>query len=210
MPLGVPLEEYDSAERGDFRRKHALGNRPIVLTSSRVTPHKGQDIAVEIAAHVVRQYPQAMFVIAGVVDDRAYYEQLTRRVSELGLDNNVLFTEAISRAEMSQAYVDSDLNLVPVRFMNFGLVILEGWAARKPLVQSDRTDPNLVQEGVDALTFPFDDIDAGANAICRLLADENLRISMGEAGRKKVEENYTWKKVAEFVESTYAETMAKP
>jgi glycosyltransferase involved in cell wall biosynthesis len=210
MPLGVPLEEYDSAERGAFRKKHGLGNRPIVLTSGRVTPHKGQDVAVEIAARVVRQYPQVMFVMVGAIDDHAYYAKMTKRVSELGLDNNVLFTEAISRAEMSQAYVDSDLNLVPVRFMNFGLVILEGWAARKPLVQSDRTDPNLVQEGVDGLTFPFDDIDAGADTVCRLLADEKLRISMGEAGRKRVEENYTWKKVAEFVESTYAETMAKP
>ena len=190
MPLGVPLEEYDSAERGAFRRKHALGNRPVVLASSRVTPHKGQDIAVEIAAHVVRQYPQAMFVVAGAIDDHAYYAKMTKRVSELGLDNNVLFTEAISRAEMSQAYVDSDLNLVPVRFMNFGLVILEGWAARKPLVQSDRADPNLVQEGIDGLTFPFGNIEAAASAVCRLLADEKTPRLHGtgraKEGRRKL------------------------
>lgn len=209
MPLGIAPEDYDSAERGAFRKRYGLGGRPLVLACGRVTPHKGQDLAVEVAAHVVKKFPEAVFVLAGVIYDEAYYEQIVRRVGELKLEKNVLFTKAVTRAEITQAYVDCDLHLVPVRFMNSGLVILEGWAAGKALVQSDRVDPNLVQEGVNGITYPLSNIQAGAEAVCRLLHDEKLRASMGAAGRKKVRDSYTWDKVAAFVTSTYAETLSR-
>jgi len=54
--------------------------------------------------------------------------------------------------------------------------------------------------------FPFY---GGAQAVRRLREDEKTRASTGAAGRRKVEQNHTWDKVAAFAQAAYAETLSK-
>jgi glycosyltransferase involved in cell wall biosynthesis len=76
------------------------------------------------------------------------------------------------------------------------LKIVEYMAAGLPVVASQvGTVPRLVQDGQTGLLCPPDDPRALAEVLKRLMFDRPLRGRLGEAGRRQVEEHYTWQSV---------------
>ena len=71
-------------------------------------------------------------------------------------------------------------------------VILEAMAAARPVVATCVGGiPDLVQDGVTGFLVEPDDVDGFAKAVKTLLENPTLAEKMGEAGRRKVEQNYT-------------------
>ena len=68
----------------------------------------------------------------------------------------------------------------------------------------------MVDEGVNGLLVPFGDVAALADAAERLLADEDLAQQMGERGRAKVANEYSWDAVAERVHAHYRALLNSP
>src|SRR5258706_15129835 len=70
----------------------------------------------------------------------------------------------------------------------FPNVLLEAMAARLPVITTPAGDAGLVvQEGITGYVLPFDDIDAMAERMVRLAKSPDLRHTLGEAGRRRVE-----------------------
>jgi glycosyltransferase involved in cell wall biosynthesis len=73
-----------------------------------------------------------------------------------------------------------------------GTIVADALAARRAVVATDAGGiPEIVEDGADALVVPAKDSKALAAAINRLLGDPDLRLRLGEAGRKKVEQRFS-------------------
>lgn len=80
-----------------------------------------------------------------------------------------------------------------------GLINLEAGACRKPVVATRVGGiPEVVEDGVNGFLTEPGDIDALAEKVAALIADPNLRTRMGEAGRARVERDFTTRPVREF------------
>ena len=80
----------------------------------------------------------------------------------------------------------------------FGRVIVEAMACQIPVIGSTcGAIPEVIADA--GLIFEENDANALAKQLRKLIADENLQKSLAIAGRKRVEENYTWERVAEKI-----------
>ena len=88
----------------------------------------------------------------------------------------------------------ADIFCLPSRTESFGIVYLEAWLYRKPVVAA-RTwgvAGDVVVDGQDGLIVPFGDPEQLAQALLTLLDDSSLREKLGLAGYKKTMSNHTW------------------
>jgi glycosyltransferase involved in cell wall biosynthesis len=98
----------------------------------------------------------------------------------------------------------SDIVVVPSRNEPFGIVILEGWSAHKPVVSTKRGGPaEFVWHGVNGLQTE-DTPDSLAWGLGTLLADHDRCRWMGRNGRAAVDAVFSWDCIAEQTEEVYA------
>jgi glycosyltransferase involved in cell wall biosynthesis len=84
-----------------------------------------------------------------------------------------------------------DVLAVPSRDEGLPRVVLEAMAMRVPVVASNVGGiPEAVEAGRSGLLVPPDDPDALAAALARVLEDETLASSLGEAGRRRVLDDF--------------------
>jgi glycosyltransferase involved in cell wall biosynthesis len=111
------------------------------------------------------------------------------------LNDKVIFIKSCNDDDLIKLYQSADLFLAPSLYEGFGLPILEAMACGVPVITSDRTSiPEVV--GDAAIMVNPEDIDEIANAVCRVLKDENLK---GDLIRKGLEraKMFSWRKMAE-------------
>jgi len=98
----------------------------------------------------------------------------------------------------------STLLVLPSRTDSFGIVILEAWAHGKPVIGARAGGiPDVIDEGRTGLLVSFGDVTGLAQAIGRLMQDDNLCRELGQQGQTKLAAEYTWKRVTEKVLAVY-------
>jgi glycosyltransferase involved in cell wall biosynthesis len=96
--------------------------------------------------------------------------------------------------------------VLPSLYEGFGLPAAEAMACETPVVASNvGALPEVVGGEGSGILVPPRDPGALAAAIQKILADPEERIRMGQMGRRRVEELFTWEKVAERTVSVYRE-----
>jgi len=159
-------------------------------------PWKGQSVAIEAFARVVRDHPAAELRIAGAGPTRAELEALTER---LGLGGRVRFLGEVSAPEGFFAAVD--VALVPSLSEGFGRVAVEAMAAGRPVVASRVGGlADVVEDGVAGLLVEPGDAEQLADAMSQLLRDPAAGARMGRAGRSAAEKYAIERTAAEYAE----------
>lgn len=140
--------------------------------------------------------------------DEGEQRKLEKLAESLEMTDRVFFAGKVSEEEKYSFLAHAQFLVLPSFYEGFGAVILESWAMSKPVIASRVGGvPYIVADGKDGLLYEWGDIDALAQKIELLLENEELRKRMGEAGRKKVEENYTRTKVVDRIERVYRELL---
>ena len=203
---GIEPSLYAARETGtDFR--DAIGAQPgerWVGTVGRITPWKGQDDFLRAAALVAAEQPDARFCIVGDcvsspaerAADEACRDQLHTLADELGVADRVRFTGY--REDVPAVMNGLDVFVLPSHDEPFGIVVLEAMAAARPIVATDAGGvPDIVRHEREALLVPVGDAGAMAEAVVRLLADEDLAGSLGRAAQERVREEFPlWRHAA--------------
>jgi glycosyltransferase involved in cell wall biosynthesis len=92
----------------------------------------------------------------------------------------------------------------------FGIPTAEANASGVAVVTSRIAGlPEVVEHGKTGLLVPPGDPSALADAIIRLLEDDRLRRSMGDAGRRRVLQYFTWDRIAQDLLNHYDALMAE-
>lgn len=99
--------------------------------------------------------------------------------------------------------------MLPSRADSFGIVLLEAWSHGVPVIAARAGGiPGVVDDGANGLLVPFADVDGLAAAAERLITDEAFARRIGDAGRDKVNAQYSWGAMAERVLDNYRRVLA--
>lgn len=135
----------------------------------------------------------------------SYASELTKKFK---LDGMVHFTGKVTREELVRLYSAAQIAIVPSLYEGFGLPAAEAMSCGTPLIATNGGAlPEVV--GDAGMLVPAGDADALAAAIKRLLNDEEAQRRMSEAGRRRVEQNFSWEQAAQKTLEVYQEVLRK-
>ena len=178
---------------------------PVVGNVAALVPHKGQRYLVDAAHLVVREIPDARFIILGEGELR---EHLEKQVREHHLEKHVLLPGF--RTDVLGCIKGFDLFVMSSVTEGLGTSLLDAMACRRPIVAT-RTGgiPEIVEDGVNGLLAAPRDAASLAAAVVRALNDEGLRQRMGEAGFARVRQRFTVERMVEQTSAVYARVAGK-
>lgn len=203
MPNPVDTDEFAPAntrERNELRARFRIPlAAPVVLYSGRLAPEKSLPSLVEAFALVIRKMPKAVLVLVGDGPVRA---TLVEQSEKLRLPaGSVRIVGSVKPEEVSSWLKIADTFALVSPSEGFSCALTEAMSAALPSVVSDiPANRQLIDDGKHGLLIPFGDVDAIADAILRLFADDALRRRMGESARRRVRENYSTAKVTDRYE----------
>ena len=176
---GIDLGHVAAAPRAPLHEELWLPHgAPVVGNVAALVPHKGQRHFVEAAALVVREVPDARFVIAGEGELRPTLEHL---IHHHKLEKHVIL--AGFRPDVLSLHKAFDIFVMSSITEGLGTSLLDAMACGRPIVATTAGGmPEVVQDGQTGILVPPRDDRALADAIVKLLKDEALRQRMGAAG----------------------------
>jgi glycosyltransferase involved in cell wall biosynthesis len=200
IPVGVDPELF---------RPPAPGSRVpgrIVTTASADVPLKGVVPLLEAVAKVCTER-DAHLVVVGTPKPRGV---VARTVDRLGLGDRVEFVSGLSDEALAGLLASAEVAVVPSLYEGFSLPAVESMACATPLVATTGGAlPEVAgRDGETALLVPPGDPGRLATAMGRLLDDPQLRKRLGEAGRRRVLERFTWSATAAATAEVYREMLA--
>jgi alpha-maltose-1-phosphate synthase len=201
---GIDPERFQRTERRDAPARRGV-REPYVLFVGRITDQKGIFHLLDAA----RKLPPGVQVVvcASAPDTPEIEARLRRAVAEL--PNVLWIAEMVPVDEVVQLYSHAAVFVCPSVYEPFGIINLEAMACRTPVVASAVGGIlEVVEDGRTGLLVPPASPDDLAAAIRRVLDDPGLARAFGEAGRRRVEDRFSWASVAERTEQVYADAIA--
>ena len=178
---------------GAKQAKVELPKGKLLLTVARLATSekfKGLDTVIQVMPRLLQADPQIRYVVVGDGDDRPRLEQLAR---DVGVTDHVLFAGARTDQELAAMYDACQVMVLPSRKEGFGLVFLEAMAFGMPVVGGNfGGTPEVVVDGETGFLVDYGNLDCLADRLLRLLSEPPLQRRMGEAGRRRLEEHYTF------------------
>ncbi len=188
---GIDIDSWGSGRSVDeFRHKHNLLDKKVILFGGRITKTKGGDQAIRIIEKVSQQFPEAILLIIG--DRTAYVEELMAEARENGIERNVVCTGWISGDELKAAYHASGVVVMPsICFDTFGMVCLEAMACQKPVIATCFGGPSevVVDGETGYIVNPFN-VSLFAEKITDLLSHPEKVKEFGMAGYERAKVDF--------------------
>jgi phosphatidylinositol alpha-1,6-mannosyltransferase len=202
IPPGVDTARFgpiDAVRRQEVCRRFDLPESgSLLLTASRLVPRKGVDVLIKALPHLVPHHPRLTLAVAGAGRDAGRLRTLAAR---LGVGARVRFLGRVPDADLADLYGTADIFAMLCRNRwggleqeGFGIVFLEAAACGVPQVAGQSGGAaDAVVDGVTGFVIdpPTATVDV-ARAIARLLDDDGLRQTMGDAGRRRAEQEFHW------------------
>lgn len=210
---GVDLKQFSLAKISDRSVRRELGfsqEEVVVGMVGRLQIGKGGLEFLEMARRVHQAQPNTRFLIVGEATrgEPRDAELIRQRCRELGLENIVTFLGF--RTDVPEVLAALDVFVFPSHAEAFGLALLEAMAAAKAVIASNNDGVlDLISEERLGLLVPPRDVEALTAACLRLVADENLRQSMGEASRAAALQKFSVQHMLERIESLYHSLLAR-
>lgn len=196
-----------------------------LLFVGRISPEKGLHILLDALQKVVQIYPHTHLEIVGskgqlpieylvaLSDDdkvaelasfykenspNSYTNRLQDKLNLLNLANNVTFAGSVPNELLVDHYHKTDLYVQPSLSESFGAPILEAMSCGLPVVATCAGGiPEIVENEKTGLLVEAGNASALADAIIRLIENDELRKTMGKASRQRVVELFSWEKITD-------------
>lgn len=220
---GIDLSAFKSASNPELVR--ALGVEPdqrSVIFVGRITQQKGLPYLIKAA----RELPEDVQLVlcAGAPDTKEIQNLVTNLVDELKqIRDNVIWIERhLSREELVAVLSSATLFACPSIYEPLGIVNLEAMACGIPVVATATGGiPEVVSHGETGLLVPIEQLEDGsgkpideekfvsdyAAALNSMLSNPEIKV-FGQAGRRRVEEHFSWEAIADQTIRVYNEALA--
>lgn len=207
IPMGVACLPPLSAERQAALRAQlglpAAG--PTIGCVARLTARKGQLFLLQALPAVLAAHPRARLLLIGDGPDRA---ALAQQAQELGVARAVSFAGA--RDDAQQLIDLCDFTVLPSLEEEFGIVLIESLAQRRPVVAAAVGGvPEIIRPRQNGLLVPPRDPAALATAINALLDAPAETKALGQAGFREVQQRFSMEQFIEATEALYR-SLARP
>ncbi|WP_308367000.1 MULTISPECIES: glycosyltransferase family 4 protein [unclassified Microbulbifer] len=198
---------YNGIDTDIFRPQPDIARTPlrIMTTASADQPLKGLRFLLHALATLRGKYPKLELLVVGRLQEGGATERL---LNDLQLQTAVRFVSGISNQQMVDYYASASVVVCPSLYEGFGLPAGEAMACGTPVISSDGGAlPEVV--GDAGIVVPAGDSDALAKALDRLLADASVRETLGQKGRERIEQHFSWRLAAEHLVHYYLEILGR-
>jgi glycosyltransferase involved in cell wall biosynthesis len=187
--VGVDLSKYPAAVQpppdGSLQ----------ILCVGRLIALKGQSLLIQAALELDQQ---GIGVRVTFVGDGPRRAALTRQAKKLGLADRVEFLGAVGQDELPRLYAAAHVFCLPSLAEGLPVVLMEAMATERPVVTSAIMGiGELVTDQINGRLVPPGSLPDLVDALAALAADPSARKRMGQAGRRKVVEEYDVRRSAE-------------
>ncbi len=200
---GIPLIPYvvSATQRTTITARLGIrSDAQIILTPARIAPEKNVDLIFRIASLIKKAHPRVIFVIAG---DGPLLKEYREYVQGRHASTYIEFIGFYS--DIRQLLAVSDILFLPSFLELHSIAILEAMSMKVPVVVSQEVGCNseFIEDGKNGmLCDPFTDL-GWADAMGRLLADNDYRQSVGQAGYQTCVEKFDITKTVKNIEGIY-------
>lgn len=177
---GLLLDEFAGGDGARFRARHGIGDRPTLVTVSRLAVEKNIAFLLRVAQRLTADFPGLLLLIAGEGPDAP---RLRALAAELGLQDNVRFFGNLDRrTELLDCYRAGDVFVFASPTETQGLVLIEAMALGVPIVSTAVMGTAAVLRDARSAVASAEDVDAFAAHVMRLLRSPQQRAALSEAG----------------------------
>lgn len=185
----------------------------LVLFVGRLSQRKGVKYLLKAFKKVIQSSKDVKLVIVGIGPE---YQNLVMLSKKLGINENIEFIRIIKREELLKLFKTASIFVIPSVMDEFGetetlgVVLIEASYCKTPIVASEVGGiPEIVDHGLTGLLVKPGDSDGLALSILKLLEDPQLRINLGNAGKKKVLNQFTWAQISDNTIKIYENLVSK-
>ncbi len=203
IPNGVDTTQFKPTTKK--RSKHQIFFLSVL---DKFHKYKGLDYLLEALVEVKKTIPDVKLVVGGKGELLDYYKQKTK---EMNLEDNVEYTGFLKDEEVVEYYATSELFILPSISSlqeGFGIVVLEALSCKTPVISTDIVGvADDVIETNSGIIIPPKDVEKLTDSIIEILIDEDLQATMGENGRRLVQEKYEWANISKSIHDLYEELL---
>lgn len=222
IPNGIDLAEYRPVHNPEVLTRYGIDpNKPYVLFVGRITRQKGIIHLVNALRYLDGDFQ--VVLCAGAPDTKEIGEEMAGAVEAVRSEAKqpiIWIQQMVPRVDVVPIYSHASAFVCPSVYEPFGIINIEAMACETPVVASAVGGiPEIVVPEETGLLIPLEargatdfepvdpdrfacDLAAGIN---RLMSDPSLAERMGKASRRRVEEHYSWTRIAERTLAFYRE-----
>jgi glycosyltransferase involved in cell wall biosynthesis len=209
LPAGSVRTIYDGVDAERFSPGERDDTEPgaLLFVGNSEDYNKGAVYLLRALSLLPEATRAHLYMVGGPPGERRI---ATAEIARLGIGNRVTIVGRVSDDELVAWYRRAQVLVSPSLYEGFGLPAAEAMACGTPVVATDAGAlPEVVAGGETGAVVPARDPRALAGAIAELLADPARCRRMGEAGRRRVLERFTWEQHARGLDALYREVLAR-
>jgi phosphatidyl-myo-inositol dimannoside synthase len=203
LPGATPAKEVPGEVILRARHQLDLHETPLILAVGRFIPRKGHFRLVEALPHIQERLGAVQLVMVGQGPER---ERCLKKAEALGIEGSVRCPGYVEDDILQALYTNCECFALPTgedeqgHVEGFGLVFTEAHAHGKPVVAGRSGGvTDAVLDGKTGLLVPPENLEDLVEALCTLLSDQEHAATLGEAGRKRVEDALNWDRFTEQI-----------
>lgn len=200
---GISIDKYKVSKEKteDFKKKYGIATNDITIGYvGRLVKGKGVSILIDSFRKTYQKNKNLKLLLAGSTTE--YVSEIKKIIQEEQLP--ILLIENFEDDLKSVIFHSIDIFVLASQSESFGVVFLEAWACKKPVVGSRMGATEcLLTEGDDGLLFELNDPNSLTVALETLIKDSDLQKRLGENGYQKILNNYTWEKIVSKYREAY-------
>lgn len=203
IPNGTDPQRFNlNIDFKELVKKHDLQNKKIILSISRLVKRKNFGAVIEVMPEILKEVPDAVYIIGGTGPMEEEWKKLAE---EKEVEDKVIFVGYIPDEDLPKYYAMCDVFVMPSIEMKeegevegFGIAFLEANACGKPVIggKSGGVEDAIVDGETGFLVDPINKKEI-KEKIIKILKNPSLAKSLGMKGRKRIEEELSWRKVTE-------------
>lgn len=208
MDHGVDVAHFSSGQvETALELWPALRGKRCWLVPGRLSRQKNQALAMEAFARLPEKDVELIF--AGAETDEGYAQTLAQLAEERGISQRVHFLGNVPKRNMPHLFRLCEGVLVPSTHEAFGLVVVEGWAARKPVLFANCVGMRDLgralnnNEGTAVVCVNGYAPELWSALWSKLCREPSLRAQAAEDGWKLVQQRFLWSHVSEGLAKVY-------
>jgi glycosyltransferase involved in cell wall biosynthesis len=203
VPNGAPLRL--AVNKAASASQKNPGNQISIAFMGRLGQRKGVYDLLEAFRRVSEELPNVQLLLGGDGE----IEQVRKEVLRCGLEDRVQILGWVNGQDKFDVFDQADIYVLPSYNEGLPGSILEAMASSTPIISTPVGGiPEAVNEGVNGYLVDPGDVDSLYSRLLMLCKDSGLRLRMGEASRKLVEEKFDIKEIVNKVIIVYQDILS--
>jgi glycosyltransferase involved in cell wall biosynthesis len=203
--VATNVDFFANGNRQLYRSKLEIQDDEIVVGYvGRIEKTKSVDVLIQAFLLAKTTNKKLKLIIAGF--ETSYVQQLQQIITdEASLNkNDIIFIHDLKEEDKAHLFHAFDVFVLPSVNESFGIVFLEAWACKKPVIGTAiGAIKSVITNGVDGLLMEPENKESLVEKILELAQNEQMRLQLGINGYQKTITHYTWEAVTEKYRDTY-------